>query len=104
MEVHDRIMPRVQEVRKLSKRLDSIRSVGTDSKMDAEDEFIQAAYDSLSIIETEMMEWMHAFEAEQAAGTSTQERMQYLEEQRVAMEKVGQHFDQNIHFVENFLK
>jgi hypothetical protein len=106
MVVHDLVMPRMQEVRKLNKALDALRSEAESdsSKSVLSLDEINAAADSLEIIEAEMMEWMHTFEADQSPETSDQERLKYLEERKLAMERVGEHFERNIQFVEELVK
>ena len=47
---------------------------------------------------------MHTFEADQSPETSDQERLKYLEERKLAMERVGEHFERNIQFVEELVK
>ena len=103
---HDLVMPRMQEVRKLNKALDALRSEAESdsSKSVLSLDEINAAADSLEIIEAEMMEWMHTFEADQSPETSDQERLKYLEERKLAMERVGEHFERNIQFVEELVK
>lgn len=106
MVVHDLVMPRMQEVRKLNKALEALRNEAESdsSKTALTLDEINAATDSLEIIETEMMDWMHSFEAEQSPETTDEDRLQYLEERKLAMERVGKHFERNIQFVEELLK
>ena len=83
--IHDEVMPKMGELRKTRMALESLADslMTTDSTKAAM--FIELASD-ISMANEGMMEWMRAFEPE-FEGTD-EEIQQYLEEQKVAVQKV----------------
>lgn len=106
MKVHDEVMLKMQETGDLEIRMiELISRAGKDSNsiLFANIDTFQYAHDILDGVDEEMMDWMAHIKAPQT-GDNQDSIIAYLEAEKLAIIKVGEHMDQAIKQTKDIIK
>jgi len=99
IEIHDEVMPKMDDIMRLKKSLKSEQ----DSVSSEKHEKIQALIVSLEKADEAMMNWMRNYDPKME-NMSEAEKLEYLKNQKAAISKVSQQMKSSISGAEEFLK
>lgn len=90
MVIHDKTMPKLQEMGQLTSKLKTAVAEATDSSA------YYNAINDLTQAKESMMDWMHSFENPDEMEVSEEEKIEYLKSEKAKMEDIADYTDRSI--------
>ena len=97
MAVHDKVMPKMDDIMSLKNSLDSVIKVSPDSAK------AKKLYSALDIADNQMMDWMENYDSESVKGKSEEEISKYFADQKTKITEVKVLTDKSIEEAKGFL-